>query len=101
MLHTITNIINFNDTESQILKCKEIKHKLDVLQAEYDSIKKILTEGYFSLNEEFKGSEGLILATYKQQNRLQFMGSEFKKDHENLHKEYSFEIPVKVFLIKK
>jgi len=101
MLHTINNIVSFYDTEPLILKCKDIKHKIDVLQAEYDKVKKLLTEGYFSTQDEFIGSEGLVLATYKDQSRNQFMGSEFKKDHPVMYSTYSVEIPVKVFLIKK
>jgi hypothetical protein len=101
MLHTINNVVNLTDTESQILKCKEIKHKIDVLQAEYDKVKKSLTEGYFSYNDEFVGSEGLVLATYKSQDRSQFMGSELKKDKPELYAEYSAMTTIKVFLLKK
>jgi hypothetical protein len=101
MLHTITNVINFNDTETQILKCKEIKHKMDVLQAEYDRIKKTLTEGYFKDNDEFIGSEGLVLATYKGQSRTNFKTTEFKKDHAKLYADYCEQQQLKVFLIKK
>jgi hypothetical protein len=101
MLHAVNNVINFTDTEAQILKCKEIKHKIDVLQAEFDRVKKGLTEGYFKDNDEFIGSEGLIMATYKSQDRSQFMSSEFKKDHQALYEEYSALQKIKVFLIKK
>lgn len=102
MLRTIEhNVIQLHDTEAQILKCKQLKHQIDVLQAEYDRTKKTLIDGHFSTHEEFVGSEGLILATYKGQVRSQFMGSEFKKDHPILHNEYSVNVPMKVFLIKK
>jgi len=102
MLSTVTsNIVNFNDTETQINRCKDLRHQIDVLQAEFDRVKKSLVEGHFSQDDTFTGSEGLILATYKSQNRAQFLQSEFKKDHPKLYEDYCVTQPLKVFLIKK
>ena len=95
------NVVELHSTEAQIIRMKELKHKMDVMEAEYNRIKKTLLEGHFKDNQEFVGSEGLVLATYKSQKRAQFVSSEFKKDHAELYNDYCVDTEIKVFLIKK
>jgi len=101
MLRLITpDNTNRDKIEAQIAECKQIKHDIDVLNAKYDKLKSSLIESYFNDNQEFVGSEGLILATYKTQKRSSFNSVEFKKDHINLYQQYVKEQEIKVFLLK-
>jgi hypothetical protein len=95
------NTIKLFNIEANIIKAKELKHKIEVLEAEFARLKDQLINEHFQFHDEFVGSEGLVMATYKEQNRSQFLMSEFKKDHEKLHADYSVKIPLKIFLIKK
>lgn len=94
------NVTEIDNTEYMINECKRIKHEIDVLQAQYDKLKKSLTEGYFSNNSEFVGSEGLVLATFKTQNRSSFDSSKFKIDYPKLYSDYQKQQEIKVFLVK-
>lgn len=95
------NVVELHSTEAQIVRMKELKHSMDVMQAEFDRIKKNLLEGHFKDNQEFVGAEGLVMATYKAQKRASFLTSEFKKDHAQLYSDYCVDQEIKVFLIKK
>lgn len=88
-------------TEKDILKLKELDHEGKIIKAHYDKIKKRLIEGYFQTNEEFIGTEGLILATYKTQKRISFHQELFKADYPSLFNIYAKEQLMNVFLLKK
>ena len=95
------NVISIDETEAKLLKMKELDHQMKVLKASFDKLKEEVLNSYFVNNEEFVGSEGLVLATYKSQIRNTFMSSEFKKDHADTYKLYSADQTINVFLLKK
>jgi hypothetical protein len=95
------NTVKIFNIETNIIKCKDLKHQIQILEAEYEKTKQKLITEHFHFFDEFIGREGLTMATYKEQMRTQFMQTEFKKDHIKLYEEYSVKIPMKVFLIKK
>lgn len=94
-------MINNNTIENKLLTMQQLDHQMKVLKAQYDKLKEELVESYFSKNEEFVGSDGLVMATYKKQVRMNFMGSEFKKDYPDMYKLYSAEQALSVFSLKK
>jgi len=95
------NIEPIKSIESEIARAKAIKHEMDVLAAEYERIKKYLIETHFAHNEEFVGSEGLVLATYKSQLRVSLDSAKLKKEQADIFDQYSKIQEVKTFLIKK
>lgn len=100
-MNSLAKIINIDETELKINKMKELDHQMKVLKAQFDALKEQVINTHFVNNEEFIGSEGLVLATYKKQTRNTFMQSELKKDQPDLYKLYSAEQTINVFLIKK
>lgn len=86
--------------ETNIDRCRRIKKEIEILQAEYDMLKKGMIEGYFASNDTYITSQGLVLATYKGQIRQQFKTVEFKKDHPEMYDNYSDLKEIKTFLIK-
>jgi len=90
-----------DNTEAQIIRARQLQHDMAVLKAEFDRIKADLVGGYFMTNDTFTGSEGLVLATYKAQQRRSFVTTEFKKDHPGLYDEYSVSQEINVFTVKK
>jgi len=64
------NVISIDETEAKLLKMKELDHQMKVLKASFDKLKEEVLNSYFVNNEEFVGSEGLVLATYKSEIHL-------------------------------
>lgn len=89
------------ETEIALLEMFDLDHQIKVLEAKYKRLKEHLIETHFANNQEFIGSEGLVLATYKPETRNTFMTTEFKKDYAELHKLYSAEQVIKKFSLKR
>jgi hypothetical protein len=86
--------------ESNLFRMKELSDSIKSLQAEYDMLKKEVIDGYFCNNDTFMTSKGLVLATYKEQIRTQFLTTEFKKAKPELYEQFCDLKSVKTFLLK-
>lgn len=95
------NIVPFKNVESQINQLKALDHEIKVLEAKAKALKDDLIAGHFAEHEEFVGSEGLVLATYKAQKTTRFDTTLFKADHADIYKMYSKESVVNVFRLVK
>lgn len=86
--------------ENNLKKMKVLAQQIKELQAEYDMLKADVINNWFVNNETYQTEKGLVLATYKLQERIVFNQSKFKTDHADYYLMYSDSKPCHTFLLK-
>jgi hypothetical protein len=99
-LHVIENVSQFLGTETKLNRMKELSTKMKELEAEYDMLKKQVIDEHFITSEEYRTTKGLLLASYKAQEMIQFQQSKFKNDHADIYNLYSEKKIIHKFLLK-
>jgi hypothetical protein len=96
----VLNLTTIETVESKLLRMKALKESIKALDAELKMLQDEVINDYFVDNTEYKTSKGLLLASYKSQDRNQFNSSKFKEDHEDIYSMYSEVKTIRVFLLK-
>lgn len=99
-MQSINNSNVLELTEVKLMRLKELKDAIKVLEAEYSMIADELKSGYFAEHVEFKTARGLVLATYKESIRTSFDSSRFKKENPATYELYLDLKSVRTFLLK-
>ena len=86
--------------ESKLQRMRDLKAQITELTAEKDMLQKQVIDEYFHDAEEFRTVKGLLLASYKPQERATFNQSKFREDHEGLFDTYKESKISFVFLLK-
>lgn len=94
-MHTVATV------EDKLQRMKQLSSEMDALEAEYNMLKKEVIDEHFIQNDTYMTAKGLVLATYKASERMQFNSSQFKKDHEDIYAMYSEKKLVYTFNLKK
>ena len=88
------------DIEGKLITMKELHTQIKELTAHYDMLKQEVIVEYFSEEPEYRTAKGLLLASYKPQERNTFNQSKFKADHEDIFQLYAETKTLFTFLLK-
>jgi hypothetical protein len=98
-MKTLTTSVR-KKAETTLDHYRDLRLQRDAIQKEMDSIKNNLITALFEEEDTYKSKGGIILATYKASQRIEFKTQDFKKSHEDLYNEFSQVKIIKTFLVK-
>lgn len=99
-LVVLESVSQFLTVEKKLNHMKQLSTKMKELEAEYEMLKKQVIEDHFLTSDEYRSVKGLLLASYKAQEMIQFKQTKFKEDHPDVYGLYSEKKIIHKFLLK-
>jgi len=96
----ITTLGAIVTTETKLMRMQDLDKQIDVLQAEFDMLKKEVINEFFWSDDEYRTSKGLLLATYKGYTERRFNGNKFQIDFPDIYDGYKEKKVVYKFSLK-
>lgn len=87
-------------TEQKLVRMKELKDQIKVLEAEYKMLQADTISTHFAEHDTYVTYRGLVLATYKESIRTQFDTTGFKKAEPVMYEKFLDLKSVRTFLLK-
>lgn len=85
---TVLNLIQKPNIECKLQRMRDLKSQITELTAEKDMLQKQVIEEYFNDCDEYHTSKGLLLASYKPQERQTFNQAKFREEHSDTFELY-------------
>jgi predicted phage-related endonuclease len=86
--------------ESKLIRMKELRDSIKVLEAEFNMLKEDVINNYLSTHQSYKTAKGLELATYTSYSQSSFNSSKFKTDFPDVYEDYKENKTIHKFLLK-